>query len=64
VVGESGSPRIATAKRMVRSSLKLYNSMRTVRCEQVAVLVWGSLVTCVVYCLRVRQCEGFVSLFL
>ena len=23
--------------------------------------IWGSLVTCVVYCLRVRQCEGVVS---
>jgi len=26
--------------------------------------LWGSLVTCVVCCLRVRQCWGFVSLFL
>jgi len=26
--------------------------------------LWGSLVTCVVYCLRVRQCSGCVSLFL
>ena len=25
--------------------------------------LWSSLVTCVVYCLRVRQCSGFVSLF-
>ena len=25
--------------------------------------LWGSLVACVVYCLRVHQCQGFDSLF-
>ena len=34
VVGDSGSPRIATVKRMVRSFLKWYQTMRTVRCKK------------------------------
>jgi len=37
-------------------------ALRTHSAEQAP--LWGSLVTCVVYCLRVRQCSGVVSLFL
>jgi len=39
LVSDSGSPRIATAKRIVSNSLKRYHTTRTVRCEQVAVRV-------------------------